>query len=328
MNRRQFTAALAGLPLAGSALAPRAFAQGDDWPTRSVRIVCPFTAGGSQDNIARRLGAKLGDYLGQTFVIDNRTGAGGSIAADNVAKSPPDGYSILLGSIGSHALVPHLYAKPAYNAFTDLETVVWIGTQPNLLCCRPDFPYDTVPKLVEAAKKDPGKYSYGSSGLGTSPSLTMELFKQRTGADLTFISYRGAAAAAADVLAGHLPLCIANIDSLMGQVSAGKLKPIASTGAKRSPVAPDTPTFVEAGYPDLIVTSWSMWAVPAGTPAKPKEKLKAATERALQDPDVIASMRQGGFEPGSMPLAKVDEFVKEEYKRWGEVIRAAGIKPE
>lgn len=323
MKRRQFTAVLGVLPLAGPA-----FAQGDDWPQRTVRIVCPFTPGGSQDNIARRLGAKLTDYLGQSFVIENRTGAGGSIAADNVAKSAPDGYSVLLGNIGSHALVPHLYAKPTYTATTDLETVVWIGTQPNLMCCHPSFPHDSIPKLVAAAKKEPGKYSYGSSGLGTSPSLTMELFKQKTGTDLTFISYRGAAAAAADVLAGHVPICIANIDSLMGQVSAGKLKPVATTGAKRSSVLPDTPTFVEAGYPDLVVTSWSLWAVPAGTPAKAKEKLKAATERALQDADVLASMRAGGFEPGGMPLAEVDAFIKAENKRWGEVIRAAGIKPE
>jgi len=323
MKRRQFTAALGVLPLVGTA-----FAQGDDWPQRTVRIVCPFTPGGSQDNIARRLGAKLTDYLGQSFVIENRTGAGGSIAADNVAKAAPDGYSVLLGNIGSHALVPHLYAKPTYNAATDLETVVWIGTQPNLMCCHPSFPHDTIPKLIAAAKKEPGKYSYGSSGLGTSPSLTMELFKQKTGTDLTFISYRGAAAAAADVLAGHVPICIANIDSLMGQVSSGKLKPVATTGAKRSSVLPDTPTFAEAGYPDLVVTSWSLWAVPTGTPAKAKEKLKAATERALQDADVLASMRAGGFEPGGMPLAEVDAFIKAENKRWGEVIRAAGIKPE
>ena len=326
MKRRQFAGAVAALPLAGFVAGARA--QGEDWPARSVRVVCPFTPGGSQDNIARRLSAKLSDYLGQSFVVENRTGAGGSIAADNVAKWPPDGYSVLLGNIGSHALVPHLYARPAYNAFTDLETVVWIGTQPNLLCCKPGFPYDTIPKLIEVGRKEPGKYSYGSSGLGTSPSLTMELFKQRTGADLTFVSYRGAAAAAADVLAGHLPLCISNIDSLMGQVSAGKLKPIATTGAQRSSVLPDTPTFAEAGYPDLVVTSWSLWAVPTGTPAKIKEKLKAATERALKEPDVIASMRQGGFEPGTMPLNEVDAFIRAEHKRWGEVIRAAGIKPE
>ena len=320
MKRRQFTAALGVFPLAGTA-----FAQGDDWPQRTVRIVCPFTPGGSQDNIARRLGAKLTDYLGQSFVIENRTGAGGSIAADNVAKAAPDGYSVLLGNIGSHALVPHLYAKPTYNAATDLETVVWIGTQPNLMCCHPGFPHDTIPKLVAAAKKEPGKYSYGSSGLGTSPSLTMELFKQKTGTDLTFISYRGAAAAAADVLAGHVPICIANIDSLMGQVSSGKLKPVATTGAKRSSVLPDTPTFAEAGYPDLVVTSWSLWAVPTGTPAKIKDKLRNATEKALKSPDVLESMKAGGFEPGIMTVPEIDAYIQTEIKRWGEVIQRANI---
>lgn len=323
MRRRSFAIGLWPALAAGPTLA-----QGEDWPTKSVRIVCPFTPGGSQDNIARRLAVKLSEYLGQSFVIDNRTGAGGSIAADNVAKSPPDGYSILLGGIGSHALVPNLYARPPYNAFTDLEAVAWIGTQPNLLCCHPSFPHDTLPKLIAAAKAEPGKLSYGSSGVGTSPSLTMELLKQRTGADMMFISYRGAAAAAADVLAGHLPLCIANIDSLMGQVAAGKLKPMASTGATRSSATPDTPTFVEAGYPDIVVASWSMWAVPTGTPATAKERLKAATEKALRSPDVVASMRQGGFEPGDMPLPEVNAFIRAEHKRWGEVIRAAGIKPQ
>ena len=323
MKRRQFTAALGVLPLAGPA-----FAQGDDWPQRTVRIVCPFTPGGSQDNIARRLGAKLQDYLGQSFVIDNRTGAGGSIAADNVAKSAPDGYSVLLGGIASHAVAPNLYAKLPYNPFTDFETAAWIGTQPNLLCCHPSFPHDTVAKLLAAAKKEPGKYQYAGSGIGTSPTLAIELFKQKTGADLTLISYRGASASAADVLAGHVPLVVANIDSLMGHVSAGKLKPIASTGAQRSPVVPDTPTLVEAGYPDLVVTSWSLWAVPTGTSAKAKEKLSTATERALKDREVMASMRQGGFEPGAMTVAEANAFVQAEYKRWGEVIRAAGIKPE
>lgn len=323
MKRRVLLGALGSLPFA-----ERVLAQGEDWPARTVRLVCPFTPGGSQDAIARRLGTKLGEQFGQSFVVDNRTGAGGSIAADNVAKSAPDGYSVLLGNIGSHALVPHLYAKPAYNAFTDLETACWIGTQPNLVACHPDFPHDTPQKLIAAAKAEPGKYSYGSSGLGTSPSLTMELLKQKTGIDLTFISYRGAAAAAADVLAGHVPICIGNIDSLMAQVSAGKLKAIATTGAKRSGASPNTPTFVEAGFPDLVVTSWSLWAVPAGTPAKIKEKLKAGTEKALQSPDVIESMKQGGFDPGTMTVAEADAFIKTEYQRWGEVIRAAGIKPQ
>jgi tripartite-type tricarboxylate transporter receptor subunit TctC len=156
----------------------------------------------------------------------------------------------------------------------------------------------------------------------------MELVKQKTGVDLTFISYRGASAAAADVLSGQIPMVIANIDSLMGQVNAGKLKPIASTGAQRSGAAPNTPTFVEAGFPDLIVTSWSLWAVPAKTPAAIKEKLRLGTEKALKQPDVIESMKVGGFDPGTMSVAEADAYIKTEYQRWGEVIRAAGIKPQ
>jgi tripartite-type tricarboxylate transporter receptor subunit TctC len=323
MNRRSLLAASLCLPFA-----QRVLAQGNDWPTRNVRIVCPFTPGGSQDLIARRLGVKLTDQFGQAFVVDNRSGAGGSIAADNVAKSNPDGYSVLLGNIGSHALVPHLYARPPYNAFTDLETACWIGTQPNLLACHPDFPHDTPQKLIAAAKAQPGKISYGASGVGTSPSLTMELLKQKTGADLTFISYRGASAAAADVLAGHIPLCIANMDSLMGQVSAGKLKAIATTGAQRSSVLPTTPTFVEAGFPDLVVTSFSFWAVPKGTPAAIKDKLRAGTEKALKEPTVLESMQAGGFDPGTLSVVEADAFIKTEYQRWGEVIRAAGIQPQ
>jgi len=323
MNRRSLLAAFLSLPFA-----QRVLAQGTDWPTRNVRIVCPFTPGGSQDNIARRLSVKLGEQFGQSFVVDNRSGAGGSIAADNVAKSPPDGYSVLLGNIGSHALVPHLYAKPTYDPFTDFETASWIGTQPNLLVCHPDFPHDTVPKLIAAAKAAPGKFSYGGSGIGTSPTLAMELFKQKTGIDIMLIAYRGASASAADVLAGHLPMSVANIDSLAGQVKAGKLTAIATTGANRAPSLPDVPTFAEAGFPDLVVTSWSLWSVPKGTPQPVKDKLRAGTEKALREPDVLESMKQGGFEPGTLTIAEADAFIRAEHKRWGEVIRAAGIQPQ
>ena len=202
MKRRQFAIALSALPFAERALAPSAWAQADAWPQRTVRIVCPFTPGGSQDNIARRLAAKLTEYLGQSFVVENRTGAGGSIAADIAAKSPPDGYTMLLGNIGSHALVPHLYARPAYNAFTDLETVVWIGTQPNLLCCRPDYPYDTIPKLIAAAKARPGALDYASSGRGQSHHLMMEYLMKATGTRLNEIPYQGGAPALVGATAG------------------------------------------------------------------------------------------------------------------------------
>jgi tripartite-type tricarboxylate transporter receptor subunit TctC len=323
MRRRSFLGASAALPFA-----ERALAQGDNWPSKAVRIVCPFTPGGSQDNVARRLSVKLGEQFGQSFLIDNRTGAGGSIAADNVAKSPADGYSVLLGNIGSHALVPHLLAKPPYDPLTDFETAAWIGSQPNLLVCNPSFPHDTLPKLIAAAKAEPGKYSYGGSGIGTSPTLAMELLKQRTAIDIVLVAYRGASAAAADVIAGHLPMSVANIDSLMAQVQAGKLKAIATTGAQRAPGLPNVPTLAEAGFPDLIVTSWSLWAVPTGTPAAVKEKLRLGTDKALRAPDVIESMKQGGFEPGTLSIAEADAFIRAEHRRWGEVIRAAGIKPQ
>jgi tripartite-type tricarboxylate transporter receptor subunit TctC len=323
MKRRVLLGALGTAPFA-----QRVLAQGNDWPTRNVRIVCPFTPGGSQDLIARRLSVKLGEQFGQSFVVDNRTGAGGSIAADQFAKSPPDGYSVLLGNIGSHALVPLLYAHPTYNPLTDLETAAWIGTQPNILVCHPSFPHNTVPKMIAAAKKEPGKYSYGGSGIGTSPTLAMELFKQKTGIDIMLIAYRGASASAADVLAGHLPMSVANVDSLAGQVKAGKLTAIATTGANRAPGLPDVPTFAEAGFPDLIVTSWSLWSVPKGTPQPVKDKLRAGTEKALREPDVLESMKQGGFEPGTLSIAEADAFIRAEHKRWGEVIRAAGIQPQ
>jgi tripartite-type tricarboxylate transporter receptor subunit TctC len=323
MWRRSFLALSAALPFA-----QRGLAQTDDWPARPVRIVCPFTPGGSQDNLARRLGSKLGDRFGQTFVIDNRSGAGGSIAADNVAKSPADGYSVLLGNIGSHALVPHLFARPSYDPLADFETAAWVGTQPNLLVCHPSFAHDSVARLVAAAKAAPGKLSYGGSGIGTSPTLAMEIFKQKAGIDIVLVAYRGAASSTADVVAGHLPMCVANIDSLMPLVRGGKLKAIAATGARRAAGLPEVPTFVESGFADLVVTSWTLLAVPRGTPVRIKDKLRAGTDTALRDPGVIESMKQGGFEPGTLSVAEADSFIRAEHKRWGEVIRAAGIQPQ
>ena len=236
---------------------------------------------------------------------------------------------MLLGNIGSHALVPHLYAKPPYNAFTDLETACWIGTQPNLLACHPDFPHDTPQKLIAAAKAEPGKYSYGSSGVGTSPSLTMELFKQKTGVDITFISYRGASAAAADVLAATCRWCIANINSLMGQVSAGKLK--ADRHHRRQALGrrAQHADLRRGGLPrpgrHLVV------AVGGARRARRRRSRRSCalgTEKALKEPDVIESMKLGGFEPGTMSVAEADAFIKPSTQRWGEVIRAAGIKPQ
>jgi tripartite-type tricarboxylate transporter receptor subunit TctC len=187
MQRRQFAFALCLLPSAGLAQSKI-----DAWPARSVRVVCPFAAGGSQDALARRMATKLSEFLGQQFIVDNRGGAGGTISYDNVAKSAPDGYTLLLGGLSSHALVEHLYSNLTFNPGTDLEVAAWVGTQPALLCCHPDHSHATIAGL-------------GAASIGTSPTLALEVFKQKARISLTLISYRGLAAAAADVVAGHVP---------------------------------------------------------------------------------------------------------------------------
>ena len=307
----------------------RAFAQSAvpaEFPKRPMTLILPLAPGGPVDVLGRLLAQEYQARSGHPAGVENRTGGAGNIGIDAVRRATPDGTTLLVIPAGNLTINPTLMPDLTFDVERDFAPITILATAANLFVASPKLGIRTIPELI--AKSRQTKLSYGTPGVGSQLHLAMELFKQKTGVDMTFISYRGAAAAAADVLAGHVPLCIANIDSLMGQVSAGKLKPVATTGATRSTVLPETPTFVEAGFPDLIVTSWSLWAVPTGTPAKIKEKLKAATERALQAPDVIASMRQGGFEPGTMPLPEVDAFIKAEYNRWGEVIRAAGIKPQ
>ena len=326
MKRRQFAMSVATLPLAGGAFASAARAQGDDWPVRSVRVVCPFTPGGSQDNIARRLSSRLSEYLGQSFMVENRTGAGGSIAADNVAKSPPDGYSILLGNIGSHALVPHLYARPSYNAFTDLETVVWIGTQPNLLCCKPGFPYDTIPKLIEIGRKEPGKYSFASSGPGTSLHLSGELFKTMANVDIVHVPYKGAGPAYNDLIAGTVQMMFANMPSMLPQVRGGKIKGLGVTSAKRFAGAPDIPAIGET-LPGYVATSWYGVGAPAATPEPILARLEAAIVEALKQPDLQKRWADDlGLELPPSGRAGFAEFLAEDRKLWAPAVKASGVK--
>ena len=250
-------------------------ARAQAWPSRQLRLVIPFPPGGAQDNVGRLAAAKLQERLGQQVIADNRPGASGVLAADIVKNSPADGYTILLGNISSHAVNPHTM-KISYDPFADFIPVAGVGAQPNLLCANVDFPHDTIPKLVEAAKKDPGKIHYGSSGTSTSPSLSMALFKQKAGVDLTLAAYKGAAPASTDAIAGHIPLVISNYDSLRGHAQQGKLKAVAVTGAKRSPTLPNVPTFAESGYPDVVVDAWAMLFVPKGTPADVVVKMHTA----------------------------------------------------
>jgi tripartite-type tricarboxylate transporter receptor subunit TctC len=297
------------------------------WPSRPLRLVIPFPPGGAQDNVGRLIAGKLGERLGQQVVADNRPGASGVLAAEIVARAPADGYTVLLGNIASHTILPHLQKLP-YDPFADFIAVAMVGAQPNLLCANPSFEHDTVAKLVAAAKAAPGKITYGSSGTSTSPSLSMALFKLRAGIDLALAAYRGAAPAASDAMAGHIPLVASNIDSLRALAQTGKLKAIATTGAQRSAAMPDVPTFAESGFPDVVVTSWSMLFVPAGTPREAVERLRAETAAATADTDLRARFAQMGVDPLELTTEQLAPYVKAEYERWGQVIGDANIKVE
>ncbi len=324
VSRRSIIAASVGA-LAAPFLPSAARAQA--WPSRPIRLVIPFPPGGAQDNVGRLAAAKLQEKLGQQVIADNRPGASGALATDIVKNSPADGYTVLLGNISSHAVNPHTL-KITYDPFADFIPVAGVGAQPNLLCANVDFPHDTIPKLVAAAKREPGKIHYGSSGTSTSPSLSMALFKQKAGIDLTLAAYRGAAPASTDAIAGHIPLVISNFDSLRGHAQQGKLKPVAVTGATRSPALPNVPTFAEAGYPDVVINAWAMLFVPAGTPAEIVARLHAAMNAGLEDKDLLERFAQMGVDPMRMKAEELTPYIRAEHKRWGEVIRAAGIKAD
>ena len=314
------------LASAGALLVP-SMARAQAWPQRPLRLVIPFPPGGAQDNLGRLVAARLSETLGQQVVPDNRPGASGILAAEIVARAPADGYTVLLGNIASHTINPHVQKVP-YDPFADFVPAAMVAATPNMLCASPSFPHDTVAKLVAAAKAAPGKLNYGSSGASTSPSLSMELFKLRAGIDIQLAAYKGAAPAATDAMAGHIPLVISNLDSLRVLAQTGKLKAIATTGPQRSPTMPDTPTFAESGYPDVVLTSWSMLMLPAATPPAIALRLHADMTTIKADTDTRGRLAQMGFDPVTLSPDQLAPYIRAEHKRWGEVIRAAGIKME
>jgi len=325
LSRRAFVAAAS--TTVGAYVVTTGTGHAQAWPSRPVRLVIPVPAGSAQDNVARLVAAKLSARLGQQVVADNRPGASGVLAAEIVARAPADGYTVLLGNTATHTINPHLQRLP-YDPFGDFVAVAATGSQPNLLCAHPAFPHDTIPKLVAAAKAEPGKINCGSSGASTSANLSMALFKLRTGIDLMLAAYKGATPAANDAVAGHIPLVVSNFDSLRALAQAGKLKAIAMTGAARSPTLPDVPTFAEQGFPDVVVTAWNMLFMRADTPREAVARLRTDTMASVAAPDLRARFAEMGVEPMDMTEAQLVPYIRAEYERWGEVIRAGGIKPE
>ncbi len=303
-------------------------AQAQPWPAKPVRIIIPFVAGGPSDTVGRAIGSKFHEFLGQPAVVENRPGANGAIAAELVAKSEPDGYTILVGSIGVFSINAALYKDLRYHPVRDFAPITLAVTTPNVLVTKLDFPPRTVRELVDFAKKNPGRISYASSGTGSSDHLTSELFKQMTGTFGVHIPYRGGAAVVTDLLGGQVEASFQNLGNVATQIRAGKLRALGVTAKARAAQLPDVPTMAEAGYPDLIVTSWQAAAAPARTQREIVTRLNDAAVKALRSPEVRERLTQIGFDVVASTPEQFGQFMKDEVERWTKVVERGGIKPD
>lgn len=303
------------------AVAPAAGAQ--DWPTRPIRMVVPYPPGGPTDIVARVVGQKLSERLGQTVVVDNRPGAGGNIGADAVAKSAPDGYTMLVATT-AHAINMTLFSKPGYNTRTDFAPVSMLTSGPLVLVTAPSPPAGSVAELIAMARANPGKVTFASSGNGQSTHLAAELFDSMAGVRMTHVPYKGSAPALTDVMAGQATVMFDTMLSAMPFVRDGKLRALAITGATRSPAAPDVPTMAQAGLPGYEATAWNALLVPAGTPAAVQSKLSEALKAVLNQDDVRARFASQGFAATWTSPADTGQFIAREIDKWGKVVKASG----
>ena len=309
-----------------TAFAVNAAAQ--QWPAKPIKIVIPFVPGGPSDTVGRAIGSKFQEYLGQPAVVENRPGANGAIAAEFVAKSDPDGYTILVGSIGVFSINAALYKELRYNPVRDFAPITLAVTTPNVLVTKLDFPAKSVKELVEMMRKQPGKISFGSSGTGSSDHLTLELFTQMTDTKGIHVPYKGGAAVVTDLLGGQVDASFQNLGTVATQIKAGKIRPLAVTAKARSPQIPDVPTMVEAGYPDLIVTSWQAAGAPIKTPKEIVARLNDAAVRALRSPEIRERLVGIGFDVVASTPEEFGAFMKGEVERWTKVVERGGIKPD
>jgi tripartite-type tricarboxylate transporter receptor subunit TctC len=315
---------LAAALLGALALALPAAAQ--QYPTKSVTVVVPFTPGGSSDITARTVSAKLQDALGQSFVIDNKPGANGSLGGKFVAAAQPDGYTLFVGSIGVFAINPVLYKDLGYHPLKDYDLLSVAVRTPNALVTRANFPANNLKEFVEYVKKNPGTVSFASSGTGSSDHLTAALFWQKTGTSGIHVPYKGGSAAHLDIIAGNADCSFQNLGSITQHVKAGKMKLLAVTAEKRDPAAPDVPTLSEAGVPGIEVYSWQAFVAPKGLPQGVKDRLQPALIAAIKHPDVVKRFNELGFEVVGNSPAEFQQFLNEELARWKQVVDAGGIK--
>jgi tripartite-type tricarboxylate transporter receptor subunit TctC len=325
LNRRRFAGLAAAALAAPSVVVSRA--SGAEWPVKPVRIVVPFTPGGSTDITARLIGNRLQEVWGQSVVVENKPGAGGNIAADMAAHSDPDGYTILISGPGM-ATNPFLYPSLSYDPVGDFAPVTMLITQPNMMCVPNSSPAKSVREFIAYCNDNKGKVTYASSGNGTTLHLSGELFKRLAKVEMTHIPYRGGAPAINDLIPGRVDVIFDNMPSIISHVKGGTLRALAVTTKERVAVVPDLPTIAESGVPGFDVFSWFGFFVPARTPQDVIAKLNADTNAALIYPQVKSRFEELGATPKGSTQAELAAFLKSETDKWGPVIREAKIRVE
>jgi len=314
---------LGGLAAALALAAPLADA---DYPDRPIRLVVPFPAGGGADTLARIIVPKLSQALGTTIVIDNRPGAGGNVGAEIVARASPDGYTLLYGTNGTHAINQTLYASLRFDPIRDFAPVSRMTAIAAMLVVNPDFPPKTVAELIDYAKRHPGTVNFASAGNGTTSHLAGELFRTMAGIDIVHVPYRGGALAAADLMSGQVQMMIDVMPNVYPLVKAGRLRGLASTTAQRFPAAPEYPTIAESGLPGFVVTAWDGIFAPAGTPPAIVDRLNEAVRQALDDREVRESLLLHGAQAVPGTPEALARHVAEETEKWAKVVRKSGAK--
>jgi tripartite-type tricarboxylate transporter receptor subunit TctC len=322
-----FCAAVIAIAATGGFAGPdTVHAQG--YPARAVTLIVPSAAGGGTDTIARLIGDQLAKQLGQSFVVENRTGGGMLVGTTAAAKAAPDGYTLLVGLTGNMSVNPSLFANLPYDPLADFTPVAMLANYPFLVVVNNDLPAKSIKELIALLKSQPGKIDYASAGNGTGQHLAPELFKMMTGTEMGHVPYRGAQPAYQDVISGRVPVFFDNMSTAMSLAKGGKVRALAITSKKRSALMPELPTVDEAGVPGYEYYTWfGLWA-PRRTPRPIVEKLHAEVQRALADPTVQQRIADTAGEPSNMALAQIEPFVKAEIAKWAEVVKRAGIKVE
>jgi len=298
------------------------------YPNRPIRIIVAYTPAGTTDILARALGQKMTENWAQPVIVENRPGANGNIGTEIAARATPDGYTITMGTAGTHSINNTLYPKLSWHAQRDFEPISLVAVVPNLLVVTNALPVRSVKELVAYAKANPGKLTFGSPGIGATAHLSMELFKTLTGTSMVHVPYKGSAGVLADVMAGQIQLAMDNIPVYLPQAKAGKIRALAVSSPKRTPAAPDIPTVAEAGVPGFEALSWFGLLAPAKTPKAIVDKLAAETQRILKLPDVSERIVALGAQPVGGTPQEYAAFIRSEIAKWQKVIRDAGVKAE